>query len=128
MLNVFIILIECTHTTELSTQIHAKPMVHNPIYEGGVIYEEIPDVSNFRSVSHKKKDLAEREEEGYVSIANQTSSRSMEFPKLEECNTVSMHHLLLLRYIIPHVGRIINKGAAGRDLHCDEFGWSITKE
>ena len=37
-------LIECRNTNELSSRVHSTPMVQNPIYEGGVIYEEIPDV------------------------------------------------------------------------------------
>lgn len=69
-------------------------MVHNPIYEGGVIYEEIPDVKNFRSVSSKQTDCTEHGEEGYVSIGNRTTRRELEldFPSLEKCDIVSTKH------------------------------------
>lgn len=67
-------------------------MVNNPIYEGGVIYEEIP---NLRPPSPKKFDLpvlTEHGEESYVSI-NPTRI-GLDFPTLEKCDTVSTYSSL----------------------------------
>lgn len=68
----------CVHTTELADHVRrGMPMVVNPIYEGGAIYEEIPDPSHFKS--HAAEPTGLEREEGYVSIS---ATNPM-------CNTVS---------------------------------------
>lgn len=65
--------VECINATEIA---HQFPMEHNPIYEGGVIYEEIADARNFKSLSQptppckvKEVTLDNEREVGYVSIS-----------------------------------------------------------
>lgn len=61
----FCFLVECINATELSSRVHTTPMVPNPIYEGGVIYEEIPDVGS------KQKNPLTENVEAHVPTENQ---------------------------------------------------------
>jgi hypothetical protein len=68
----FIIHADCIHTTELGNHIsRVMPMVVNPIYETGAIYEEIMDPSMYKS----RAAYAEKEE-GYVSISSPAGTSS----------------------------------------------------
>lgn len=65
---VYCVCAECIHTTELAGHVsRGMPMVVNPIYEEGAIYEEIRDPSTPKF--HEDPTPTEREE-GYVSISS----------------------------------------------------------
>ena len=73
MLNV-LIHVDCVHTTELANHVsRGMPMVVNPIYETGAIYEEIPDPSIYKSQSAPTE---KEKEEGYVSISSSTAANA----------------------------------------------------
>ncbi len=86
--------LERVNVTELN------PMVHNPIYEGAAIYEEIPgDITNFRSLPHLPTDntkdtmpalTCKEKEEGYVSMSTSGISSSWDFPTPEKCQQVKI--------------------------------------
>lgn len=75
---------ECINTSELTSHIgRVMPMVVNPIYETGAIYEEIPGATNFKPNSEP---TAMEKEEGYVSIS---SSATTNIPQ-GKCDSVSL--------------------------------------
>ena len=64
---------DCTNTTELSGHVgRSMPMVVNPIYEAGAIYEEIPDSIRFKPLPPQPHAPGAEKEEGYVSISSVT--------------------------------------------------------
>lgn len=72
---------ECVHTTELANHVsRGMPMVVNPIYETGAIYEEIPDPSIYKS-QHALPTPMEKEE-GYVSISSTAATNTTFSEKL----------------------------------------------
>ena len=77
---------DCANTTELATHVgRGMPMVVNPIYEGGAIYEEIPGDIGYKPDSEP---IPFEREEGYVSISTSaTVNRINSTP--EKINPVS---------------------------------------
>lgn len=63
---------DCVYTSELANHVsRGMPMVVNPIYETGAIYEEIPDPSIYM---HKSQPTPTEKEEGYVSISSSSAT------------------------------------------------------
>lgn len=90
----FLSSVDCIHTTELANIGRGMPMVDNPIYEGGAIYEEIPgDPSYLKSLPSPTP--MEREE-GYVSIS--TSNRdTLTLEKLNAVKNVQSHSTIIIQ-------------------------------
>ena len=69
---------ECVGVTEFMSN---RPMVRNPIYEGGAIYEEIPGMKGSQPLSLNSVKERDNEKEAYAIIPN-LDAVNMDCPKL----------------------------------------------